>query len=65
MVVLKAFLRNHGIKIQNIRKQHENATTQVLMEMKENRHEMSKLVGCFSSAIVGQLPLLVPNNDYF
>ena len=65
MVVVKAFLRNHEITMQNTLKQHENAANQVMMEMKENRHEMSKLVGCFSFANVGQLPLLFPNKDYF
>ena len=51
--------------MQNTLKQHENAANQVMMEMKENPDEMSKLVGCFSFPLVDQLPLLLPYNDYF
>ena len=49
MSVLRAVLNGHEKAMERILKQHEEANTQVMLEMRKNRHEMSKLV-CFSFA---------------
>ena len=43
--VLKAVIAGHEKTLERVLKQHEEANSRVMLEMKKNRDEMSKLVG--------------------